>query len=617
MLRRFLPGGLAMLLFVGPPAAQAGEAVDLAARVADALGGRDRLAAVTGYQLIADVEGLGLEGRSVTWSAFPARQRGELDLGPLSLLLVMQPEGGWHRDHNGHVEALDEHQLADVRTSLYLDAFRPWLDAREESGLTVFDPVQDGEIWRIHARIQPPGGNPADLWIDAGTGLPVQVRQRDESGLGLEVVRMSDYREVDGIQVPFLVESFHDQLPENRSIYRVREVVWNAPVDEALFAPPIDQSDATFPPGVTALTLPMTVEAGHLFVPGHLVGDGRGADGLLMLDTAATVSMLDRGIVERLGLETEGALSGLAVGGTMDVALVRLPFLEVGGVYLEHQLLGVTELTAGIREQLGVEVVGILGYDFFSRMVVTLDYSGACMLHHGNTWRVPEGGVTLPLRFQDQQPTVRGSLDAIQEGEWRLDTGADALTVHARAAREWKLLDRHGPGRPIGALGMGGETSSRLLLADRFRLGPYSLEQPSVMMPENPTGTLAAEGTVGNLGNSVLERFTVTVDFSGRRLHLLPGPLAGEDLRVHTVDFDVGWVGTRVEVLWVEAGGEGERLGLRVGQPVLRVGGRSASRWSEGELTRLWAGGGPERVTLVVRDGRGRRRIEVPIPPAP
>ncbi len=620
MKRRFLLGlvviaGLATTPAVAAPPGDA--AAELAAEVASALGGRERLAAVAGWRIVSDVEGIGLEGRAVTWFRQPDEQRSELDLGPLSLLMVVRGGAGWHRDHNGHVVTLDEREQADARTSLYVDAFRPWLDPIEVSGLEIVGPAEiDGrEVIRI--RVLPPGGNEAEIAVDADSALPVELRQPDHSGLGFEVVRMGDYRDVGGIQVPFLLESYNDQLVDNRSTYRVSEVSWEPPDTPGLFQQPGEQSDVTFPAGVTSLSLPMAYQAGHLFVPAHLVAPGTGIDGLLLLDTATTLSMLDRGVVERLGLEPVGDLSGLAVGGTMKIELTRLPFLQVGGVLIEEQLVGVADLSEGIREQLGVEVLGLLGYDFFSRMVVTLDYQGICGLHHGNTWRVPDGGVTLPLRFVDQQPVVNGTLDGIHAGDWRLDTGADALTVHGPAAAAWDLRGAHGDGRPVSAAGMGGETAARWLDADRFQLGPYAIDGPPIMVPDDPAGVLRAEGTVGNLGNAILERFTVTVDFSGQRVHLQPGPRAGEQLRVHTVDFDVGWVGTRVEVLWVLPGGEGEERGLRAGQRVLRLGGRSALAWTEGELGRLWAGEAESRATMVVRDGHRRLRIPLEIPAAP
>ena len=616
MLRWFLWAVIALSLAPALPTRAEDDAEELARRVALALGGRARLAELTGFRAVADVQGLGLEGRSTVWSAFPDRQRSELDLGPLSLLLVAAGGEAWHRDHNGTVVRLNPQQQADVHTSLFADAYRPWLDPVAVSGLTVLGEEAIEGRRLIRGRIAPAGGNPADLWIDAETGLPARTAQRDESGLGWDVVRMSDYREVDGVQVPFLLESFNDQLPDNASTYRIREMVWNAPADPGLFTRPNEQGDVTFPPGVTSLSLPMTVEARHLFVRGHLVGEGAGEDGLFLLDTATTLTMLDRAVVEAIGLQTDGELQGLAVGGTMEVALVELPFLKVGGVYLEGQVVGVTDLSA-VQEQMGLPVVGLLGYDFFSRMVVTLDYSGQCTLHHGNTWRVPEGGVTLPLRFMDQQPTVRATLDGVHAGDWRLDTGADALTVHAPAAEAWSLEERHGPGFAIGAQGMGGETASRVLEARRFQLGPYAVDRPSLIVPHDPDGVLRAEGTVGNLGNSVLEHFTVTVDFSGQRVHLQPGPRAGDTLTVHTADFDVGWMGAGVEVLWVLPGGTSDGAGLQAGQRVLRIDGRRAVTWTEGEIDALLGGAGSPSTRLVVRDDVGRRRVTLAIPPAP
>ena len=170
------------------------------------------------------------------------------------------------------------------------------------------------------------------------------------------------------------------------------------------------------------------------------------------------------------------------------------------------------------------------------------------------------------------------------------------------------------------ASGLGGKTTVQLIRADSFQLGPYEIRQPLTLLSGADAGVLGADTIAGNIGNTVLDRFTVTVDFPGQRLHLIPGKAFARHDRVRTVDFVVGWAGTELRVLAVEPGGDGELSGLREGQRVLRIDGKPADRWSDDALTRLWSGEGKSSVVVVVwEEGppRKRTRVRLSIPPSP
>ncbi len=608
----------ALLLWTAPCAADELSAEQLVDRIAEALGGRDVLAAVPGYELTSSAEGLGLSGTATIWARFPDQQRNELSLPPLALLSVHDGPEAWFRDHNGQVVAFSDDQLADAVTGLYIDAFRPWIEPFDPETIRLGDPVQAEGLTCQTLVVEPPGGHPWILAIHPENSLPVLQVHPDESGIGAEVLMLRDYRAVDGVQVPHEVVAYNDSLPDNATVYRVQSVVFRAPDGPALFQRPSEISDVTFQPGVTSVELPLRYETGHALIDVHVIGRSAAVDGAFLLDTGATLSMVDAALLPQLNLEPAGDLEGLAVGGTLDVELVEIPFFRVPGVLLEDQVVGVAAFAEDVSAQLGVEVAGILGYDFFSRFAVTLDLPGrTCTLHHANAWRAPDHGAVLPIEFVDHQPTVHGVLDGAFAGRWRLDTGADALAVHGPAAEAWDLLDLHGPGHPLTTAGMGGTSPAVLVQAHSFALGPYEIGGPRLLLPQGDTGVLHAESIAGNLGTSILERFVLTIDLGREQLHLHPGRGFKHGDRVRTVDFHVGRVGARLEVIRVLPGGEGHSAGLRVGQRVLRIAGRPAARWSDTELNALWAGQGAREITLVVQGDDGRERVHVQVPAGP
>jgi photosynthetic reaction center cytochrome c subunit len=84
---------------------------------------------------------------------------------------------------------------------------------------------------------QAEGRPPLRLYLDKQTGLLVRLVRYAQSPLGLNPTQIdyADYREADGLRVPF---RWTVARPGNRFTIQVEEMTQNVPVDDAKFAPP-------------------------------------------------------------------------------------------------------------------------------------------------------------------------------------------------------------------------------------------------------------------------------------------------------------------------------------------------------------------------------------------
>jgi mono/diheme cytochrome c family protein len=88
----------------------------------------------------------------------------------------------------------------------------------------------------------PRGGNPKRWYFDAQTGLLVCTEARDSDGKLLRREDYSDYRAIDGIQIPLTIRYVgQDQI---EIIMKFTEVRHNAPIDDAKFDKPAAKSTA-------------------------------------------------------------------------------------------------------------------------------------------------------------------------------------------------------------------------------------------------------------------------------------------------------------------------------------------------------------------------------------
>jgi hypothetical protein len=93
----------------------------------------------------------------------------------------------------------------------------------------------DGERFDV-VRIEPTGSKPIDIWVDRASHLV--VRFVDNTGPAPVLGRLSDFRTVDGVKVPFHI-SVRDGDPAHSEELQVASVVIE-PIPRAAFDPPAD-----------------------------------------------------------------------------------------------------------------------------------------------------------------------------------------------------------------------------------------------------------------------------------------------------------------------------------------------------------------------------------------
>lgn len=81
------------------------------------------------------------------------------------------------------------------------------------------------------------GGHKVTFYVDAGTYLPIMTKATDVNQMGAEVeaeTYYSDYKKVDGIQVPHKISVFQDG--QQFMIVTISEVDFNSGLEDSLFA---------------------------------------------------------------------------------------------------------------------------------------------------------------------------------------------------------------------------------------------------------------------------------------------------------------------------------------------------------------------------------------------
>jgi len=209
------------------------------AKYAQALGGQAAYEKVTTRAMKGTVE---IPDDSVTGTAqvvakAPGGFRLTMDIPGYGVVeTVLDGGNGWEKNPDSGTHAMSKTDLAVAQRDhhFYREVRLKELYSKMEMAGT--DKVEGRAVNVVEAT---PAAGPAEkLYFDAGSGLLVKrdfERVTLEDGIVQYEMLLRDYREVDGLKLPFTIEQ---RAPDNTMIFKFTEIKNNAPLDDAAFAKP-------------------------------------------------------------------------------------------------------------------------------------------------------------------------------------------------------------------------------------------------------------------------------------------------------------------------------------------------------------------------------------------
>ncbi len=194
--------------------------------------------------------------------------------------------------------------------------------------------------------------------------------------------------------------------------------------------------------------------------------------------------------------------------------------LRIGPVELAHQDLRVLPLE-NFQKQ-GRSIVGLIGYDFFACYIVTIDYDAKTLtLHEPRSYRPPRDAIAVPIAFAGRVAAVPIVIDSLP-ARVIIDTGAsESVILRHPFAEAHGLLAR--AENPAPHLNIEGRTLTFLRLpVDRLTFAGRAFDHVTAKIYGTNAGAGGFTQTDGLIGNEILRRFHVTIDYTHRKLYLEP-----------------------------------------------------------------------------------------------
>jgi hypothetical protein len=310
-----------------------------------------------------------------------------------------------------------------------------------------------------------------------------------------------------------------------------------------------------------------------------------------ILDTGVRTSILTQKTfsdILNLQYTRKYSISGPGGDKLVDAYVTNNVSIDLPGVSGKgHAMLVLAEDYLELRNYLGTDVHGILGYELFSRFIVEIDYQKKLLtLMTPERFRKRGKFQTIPMEIQDTKPYIIVPL-VLQDG-----TSIEAkLLVDSGASHGLMLETSSDPRIKVPELrvssllgrGLGGEIFGKVGRIKAVKMGTNTLQNVVANFPDpNSYIDSLKIGNVfrnGAIGGEILSRFTVVFNFPKERIFIKKNASFKNDFFYNLSGITIKAKGSALnifEVTEVREKSASELGGIQPGDEILSVNGISA-----------------------------------------
>jgi hypothetical protein len=310
-----------------------------------------------------------------------------------------------------------------------------------------------------------------------------------------------------------------------------------------------------------------------------------------IIDTGVRTAILtEKAYSDILNLSYSRKYSISGPGGQklVDAYVTSNVTLDMPGVHGEgHTLLVLDEDYLELKNSMGTEVHGILGYELFSRFVVKVDYEAKRLtLTMPTKFKPKKSYDVIPITVEDTKPFIHADLQLSDnttiDGKFLVDSGAShGLFLEINSDPHITV-----PSKNIDAVlgrGIGGVITGKIARIKFIKIGKYQVNNLIANFPDEyvysdslKKDRLSARN--GSIGGDLLSRFTVIFDFPAEKIYLKKNGSYKKKFYYNLSGLTIRAIGARLmeyEVSDVRENTSAQKAGVLRGDRILSINGIS------------------------------------------
>ncbi|MFI4934942.1 MAG: aspartyl protease family protein [Caulobacterales bacterium] len=503
------------------------------------------------------------------WLNRQGRSRTETDTAGFKQIQIAGPLGAWRKNESGQV--LDDPGASEAARRYALLEFGDALRGRGGATATLLGIGHSGAQRVAVVRVSFGDADTYDVLVDPTTGALGGYNITQKGRQGAE--RFSDWHMVDGVRMPFAAATFSD----HNTASQFSTVELNRPLEPSLFERPTASRVASLKGASSSGWIDFDFYAkSQIYLPVKV----NGHDAVALLDSGASISVLDQALAASIGLKTGGEAPVAGAERMTSSGFVRGVRVVAGGLTLGDLTTAALDL-APIRKLTDHPLQVMVGEEVFNELIVDIDFSHRRLAFRDPTsFAMPAGAIESPLLHGGLVRATPVSVEGRAPAQFQFDLGdAGALDLYPIYVKAQKLLEGRRTSQ-VMSFGEGGSSTDTIATLRQVEFAGVSLSDvPANFQQTQPPGT--GSDQAGRIGMGVLSRFRLIIDYPHDRLYVVPYA----DLV--TAPFDKDRLGLHLErdgdafaVKLVSANSPAAAAGFRVGERIVSLDGKPASAWT-------------------------------------
>ncbi|HEY4290814.1 MAG TPA: aspartyl protease family protein [Puia sp.] len=294
-----------------------------------------------------------------------------------------------------------------------------------------------------------------------------------------------------------------------------------------------------------------------------------------ILDTGSGGISLDSMTCLRLRLTPKPSdRTILGIAGIRQVKFLYNETLRLPGLSVDSMNFHVNDYDI-LTSVYGEKVDGIIGYSFFSRYIVQINYDSLRIsVYSKGAFRYPKGGYMMRAVIASL-PIVNAQVsDALRiNNRFYFDTGAGLCTLLSTDfVNDSLLLDSRKKSYFTQAQGLGGKATMRLTTLKEVRIGPFRFRKVPTYVFDDQYNVTSYPNLGGLIGNDILRRFNVILNYDRRSIYLMPNSHYREQFDYSYTGLGIYWVDGEIRIGDVMKDSPADKAGLKEDDVILAIG---------------------------------------------
>jgi predicted aspartyl protease len=293
-----------------------------------------------------------------------------------------------------------------------------------------------------------------------------------------------------------------------------------------------------------------------------------------IMDTGSGGISLDSTTCIRLNITPAGTdRLIMGIGGVRQLRYVNNKSLIIGNLQVDSLNFHVSDYDI-LSSVYGDRIDGIIGYSFFSRYIVKIDYDSSQMyVYTRGNFKYPKGGFLLKPALVNI-PVQGASLRDLRalDARFYFDTGAGlCVLLNADFIRDSAILNTEKKPLATQAQGMGGKANMEITTMKELKLGPYRFRNIPVYIFDDDYNVTSYPYLAGLIGNDVLRRFNLILNYEKKILYLIPNSHFRDPFDYSYTGLGLYWVEGEIRVGDVMKDSPAEKAGFKLDDVVIGV----------------------------------------------